>query len=399
MGEVILLGSIFCSAITVYLLFNKADSYQLFSSRILAVFFIANTWCAIAYLLIISNWIIYIPHFYKTAAPFNFLIPLLGYLYIRTLLKNEVAFQKYDWLHFIPFVACLINYLPLYTMGATEKSKLVALLIEDYSINYTSKDGFLPENIIRGARIIQIPIYLFFQWQLVLTFNKKKIAPIYEAHKKHVLKWLTIFNWNSSLILISVLFLFALFYFNPEIVTSKMIIIIPALAIAIGYLILSSFLLLNPAVLFGFPNNISNNEKENASKLKVSHRLITKNYEKTTEELLSYFKVNQPFLKTTISINEVAHALNISVSELSFIINHKFNQRFTDFVNKYRIEFVIDKIEEGFCDKFTVESLSIMAGFASKSTFNIAFKKIMNCTPTEFIGQKNNELQKLSKFV
>ena len=399
MGEVILLGSIFCSAITVYLLFNKADSYQLFSSRILAVFFIANTWCALAYLLIISNWIIYIPHFYKTAAPFNFLIPLLGYLYIRTLLKNEVAFQKYDWLHFIPFVACLINYLPLYTMGATEKSKLVALLIEDYSINYTSKDGFLPENIIRGARIIQIPIYLFFQWQLVLTFNKKKIAPIYEAHKKHVLKWLTIFNWNSSLILISVLFLFALFYFNPEIVTSKMIIIIPALAIAIGYLILSSFLLLNPAVLFGFPNNISNNEKENASKLKVSHRLITKNYEKTTEELLSYFKVNQPFLKTTININEVAHALNISVSELSFIINHKFNQRFTDFVNKYRIEFVIDKIEEGFCDKFTVESLSIMAGFASKSTFNIAFKKIMNCTPTEFIGQKNNELQKLSKFV
>ena len=396
MGEVILLGSIFCSAITVYLLFNKADSYQLFSSRILAVFFIANTWCALAYLLIISNWIIYIPHFYKTAAPFNFLIPLLGYLYIRTLLKNEVAFQKYDWLHFIPFVACLINYLPLYTMGATEKSKLVALLIEDYSINYTSKDGFLPENIIRGARIIQIPIYLFFQWQLVLTFNKKKIAPIYEAHKKHVLKWLTIFNWNSSLILISVLFLFALFYFNPEIVTSKMIIIIPALAIAIGYLILSSFLLLNPAVLFGFPNNISNNEKENASKLKVSHRLITKNYEKTTEELLSYFKVNQPFLKTTISINEVAHALNISVSELSFIINHKFNQRFTDFVNKYRIEFVIDKIEEGFCDKFTVESLSKMAGFASKSTFNIAFKKIMNCTPTEFIGQKHNELQKLS---
>ena len=399
MGEVILLGSIFCSAITVYLLFNKADSYQLFSSRILAVFFIANTWCALAYLLIISNWIIYIPHFYKTAAPFNFLIPLLGYLYIRTLLKNEVAFQKYDWLHFIPFVACLINYLPLYTMGATEKSKLVALLIEDYSINYTSKDGFLPENIIRGARIIQIPIYLFFQWQLVLTFNKKKIAPIYEAHKKHVLKWLTIFNWNSSLILISVLFLFALFYFNPEIVTSKMIIIIPALAIAIGYLILRSFLLLNPEMLFEFPFIISKTEKESTSKLKVSHRLITKNYEKTTEELLSYFKVNQPFLKTTISINEVAHALNISVSELSFIINHKFNQRFTDFVNKYRIEFVIDKIEEGFCDKFTVESLSIMAGFASKSTFNIAFKKIMNCTPSEFIGQKNNELQKLSKFV
>jgi AraC-like DNA-binding protein len=396
MGEVILLGSIFCSAITVYLLFNRTDSNQLFSSRILGVFFIANTWCALAYLLIISGWIVYIPHFYKTAAPFNYLIPPLGYLYIRTLLKNEGAFQKYDWLHFIPFVACVINYLPLYTMGTTEKSKLVALLIEDYSINYTSKDGIFPEYISRAARIIQIPIYLFLQWQLLLTFNKKKIEPFFETHKNHVLKWVNIFNWNSSLILVSVVFLFALFYFNPEIGTSKIIIIIPSLVIALGYLILSSFLLLNPAVLFGFPYIISNKEIESTSKLKVSHRLLTKNYEKTTEELLRHFKVNQPFLKKTISINEVAHSLNISVSELSFIINHKFNQRFTDFVNKYRIEFVINKIEDGFCDKFTVESLSIMAGFASKSTFNIAFKKIMNCTPSEFIWKKNNELQKLS---
>jgi AraC-like DNA-binding protein len=396
MGEVILLGSIFCSAITVYLLFNRTVSCQLFSSKILGIFFIANTWCAIAYLLIISGWIIYIPHFYKTSAPLNHLLPPLGYLYIRVILKNEIAFQKYDWLHFIPFGACTINYLPLYTMGITEKSTLVAQLINDYSIIFTSKDGFLPEYIIKTVRLIQIPIYLFLQWQLVLTFNKKKIAPIYEAQKNHVLKWLNIFNWNSSLILISILFIFALFYFNPEIGSSKMIITIPSLVIALGYLTLSSFLLLNPEVLFGLPYIISTNKKENTSIQKNKNRLLTKNYEKNTEELLLHFKVNQPFLRKTISINEVAHSLNISVSDLSFIINHKFNQRFTDFVNKYRIEFVINKIEDGFCDKFTVESLSIIAGFASKSTFNIAFKKIMNCTPSEFIWQKNNELQKLS---
>ena len=186
-------------------------------------------------------------------------------------------------------------------MGATEKSKLVAQLIEDYSINYTSKDGFLPEYIATITRIIQIPIYLFLQWQLLLTFNKKKIAPIYEAHKKHVLKWLNIFNWNSSLILISVVFLFALFYFNPEIGTSKMIITIPSLVIALGYLILSSFLLLNPAVLFGLPYIISTNKKENTSPPKNNNRLLTKNYEKNTEELLRHFKVNQPFLSKTIA--------------------------------------------------------------------------------------------------
>lgn len=388
MGEVILIGSIFCSAITVYLLFNKTYNYQLFSSRILAIFLIANTWCALAYLLIISGLIIYTPHFYKTAAPINYLLPPLGYLYIRTILKNENRFKKYDWLHFIPFAIVSINYLPLYTMGTTEKSKLVAQLIEDYSINYTSKDGFLQENLIRLARVIQIPIYLFFQWKLVFDFNKKKIVPIFKAHKKHVVNWLNIFNWNSSLILISVLFLFALFFFNPETGTSKMVVIIPGLVISLGFLILSSFLLINPEVLFGFPYIISDDEKDSTSKQKVSNKSLTKNYEKITEELLNHFKTNQPFLRKNITINEIANSLNITVSDISFITNHILNQRFTDFVNKHRIEFVVKKMEEGFCDKFTVESLSELAGFTSKSTFNIAFKKIMRCTPSDFISQK-----------
>jgi hypothetical protein len=40
-------------------------------------------------------------------------------------------------------------------MGATEKSKLVAQLVEDYSINYTSKDGILPEYITTSTSIFK----------------------------------------------------------------------------------------------------------------------------------------------------------------------------------------------------------------------------------------------------
>ena len=40
----------------------------------------------------------------------------------------------------------------------------------------------------------------------------------------------------------------------------------------------------------------------------------------------------------------------------------------------------------GYLNKFTVESLSKEAGFSSKSTFNVAFKKVNLCTPSEYIA-------------
>ena len=56
-------------------------------------------------------------------------------------------------------------------MGATEKSKLVALLIEDYSINYTSKDGFLAENVLglqMETDLLKKPVTTLAQAQMLL---------------------------------------------------------------------------------------------------------------------------------------------------------------------------------------------------------------------------------------
>ena len=86
MIEVIYLGGVFCAFLTVYVLLLKQGALRSYADYLLSFFFILEAWAVIMYLLIYSGWIANVPHLYKTAAPFNFLFPVLTYLYVRAVL-------------------------------------------------------------------------------------------------------------------------------------------------------------------------------------------------------------------------------------------------------------------------------------------------------------------------
>jgi AraC-like DNA-binding protein len=54
----------------------------------------------------------------------------------------------------------------------------------------------------------------------------------------------------------------------------------------------------------------------------------------------------------------------------------------------HRINYIIAKMQGEYLEKYTLESLSLEAGFVNKATFNSAFKKQMKCTPSEYLAQK-----------
>ena len=105
------------------------------------------------------------------------------------------------------------------------------------------------------------------------------------------------------------------------------------------------------------------------------------------KRIVHFFETEKPFLNKELNSNQVSVALKIPSRELSFIINNHFGQRFTDFLNKYRIEHITKKINKEYLSNFTIEAIASEAGFASKSTFNLAFKKYHQCTPTEYLSK------------
>ncbi|MDR3266952.1 MAG: helix-turn-helix domain-containing protein, partial [Tannerella sp.] len=58
---------------------------------------------------------------------------------------------------------------------------------------------------------------------------------------------------------------------------------------------------------------------------------------------------------------------------------------FNTFVNKYRIEAVVEMFDNRAQDKYSLDHIYSKVGFRYQSTFNTAFKKIMGMTPTEYI--------------
>lgn len=387
MSEVIFLGSIFCSIITAYLLFFRLPDYQQFSGRILGFSMLFFSLGACIYLLIHSGWILQVPFMFKTAAPVNFLIPPFAYIYIRSVLKDEQKLISKDYLHFIPAFLVFVNYIPVYFMPALQKQELLQNIMKDFSLSYLTENGYIGEKYLFFARMFQSIVYLFFQWKLVVDYKKELLLDKYEGHTNEVMKWLKTFNWLFSSTILGYIILFIIISSDPSLAKSEQIMLIPGYILAFSFLGLSSYLLVQPQVLFGLPYVKSESRSvHDLHIVKNDTVAVPKEYDEEIFQLKKYFEEQHPYLNNDLNINEVAVALDIPAREVSFIINQHFNQRFTDFVNMYRIKYVNQKIKTGYLNKFTVESLSKEAGFSSKSTFNVAFKKVNQCTPSEYIA-------------
>ena len=104
--------------------------------------------------------------------------------------------------------------------------------------------------------------------------------------------------------------------------------------------------------------------------------------------LIDYMETEKPYLKGDLTLQELAGKCGISSHHLSEVINTKLFQSYYDFVNKYRVDEFIAKLEQDREKKYTILSLAYDCGFNSKSSFNSIFKKFTGKTPSEYRKQE-----------
>jgi AraC-like DNA-binding protein len=101
-------------------------------------------------------------------------------------------------------------------------------------------------------------------------------------------------------------------------------------------------------------------------------------------KLNSYMTEEEPYLDPSLTIYDLAKKTGIPSKEVSLMINHELNQHFFDFVNGYRIRKAMDLLKDPGKKEFTVLEILYEVGFNSKSSFNTAFKKYTQITPTQY---------------
>ncbi len=98
-----------------------------------------------------------------------------------------------------------------------------------------------------------------------------------------------------------------------------------------------------------------------------------------------YIIAQEAFKTTDLSLEKIAFTLSSSTHKLSAIFNNVYKMTFADFVNRQRIKSIqLQMADAGVMRNFTIEALARQTGFASRSAFYNAFKKIVGVSPAEY---------------
>ena len=105
---------------------------------------------------------------------------------------------------------------------------------------------------------------------------------------------------------------------------------------------------------------------------------------KQIESLKDFMIKKEPYLDSSLTIQDLAEQVKMPVKDLSALINLYMNKHFFDFINEYRIEKAKEILKDSSQKDLTVLEILFQVGFNSKSSFSTSFKKHTGKTPTEF---------------
>lgn len=105
-------------------------------------------------------------------------------------------------------------------------------------------------------------------------------------------------------------------------------------------------------------------------------------------KLDALMKSEKPYRNPELSVAELSEMLGTKAHILSKVINEHCEKNFRDFVNTYRVEEFITLANTEEYKHYTFLALAQEVGFNSKSTFNLAFKKVTNQNPRDYFKSR-----------
>jgi AraC-like DNA-binding protein len=95
------------------------------------------------------------------------------------------------------------------------------------------------------------------------------------------------------------------------------------------------------------------------------------------------------YFESDISLSKISKLVGKSTQNTSEVINQYAKQNFNDFINYYRIQEAKKMLLDDKNEKYTISSIAFDIGFNSLSSFNTAFKKFEETTPSLYRKSKS----------
>jgi len=319
------------------------------------------------YLLFLTGIIRVLPNMLGVLFPFVYLTGPALLFFIKMALDVTFRFKKIHWLHLLPFVWGWWQMRAVFGMNRNEKLVFIDWLLHP--------EAFIPVNAVLLGNM-HIYVLLGYGVAAWLLAHRAQKSAGNESHQK-IARWYRLF----ALLFIAVLLLdvAAKITFSslsiPGSNAEYALALLPAIALhAVGYHALRA--------TGGFPK--IQPEAAPAAKYKTSP-LDASRLELGKQALLQWMETERPYLNSNLKITDLAQQLNMPSHHLSQVLNEAIQLNFNDFINTYRISEAQRRLKDERYRHLSIEALGMDCGFANKTTFNRAFKKIAGTTPGEFL--------------
>ncbi len=352
-----LLGAAQGALLALALLTTKAGRQT--ANRLLAALTLTISIVVSGAVLLTSNYVFVFPHLSRIHQPFVFLAAPLLFLYIRELTSREKRFERRDFLHFIPFGACLIYLLPYFLQSRTAKINILSLeYIQSFGQWY----------YVRSAMFIaQTLVYLILIVLIIVEYSRRA-QERNSSRDRAVLFEVRFFVIATAVLWCAVVLRYAI----PTMPNLVVPLGASLLVYALGYLKMRR------------PEPQTNGKDELSVKKYEKSRLTPERSERYLDKLLNFMTKEKPFTDGDLTIQRLSEKLSIPAHHLSQTINERLGQTFSDFINSYRVEEAKKKLLDPALKHLSVLGIAEEVGFNSKSSFNAVFKKHTNMTPSEF---------------
>ncbi|HQR94042.1 MAG TPA: AraC family transcriptional regulator, partial [Sediminibacterium sp.] len=378
--------------------------------RIANFYLAAYFWCfglsVMISLAVVFGYVHSYPHVYRLSFFPGALIMPFAFLYLRRKLYATKP-SLFDLLHFLPFFLYLIDYFPFLLLSGSEKLQIYLQEAKDpIRIKLAYSEGwFMPDFGHVVLRYILFFGYWIAQVWILLKAMQNPNHP-FNYQEKVQKNWLQIFV--GSLFLAIITPLLALWLGEGQTLSNWI-----NVAAFAASLIQVYYLVFHPEVLYSLDTayitpkklpldasslplfEVSSDESLAISEYEDPILTIQSSKRPASEDTLdqiqqvveAFMHSMKPFTKPRFSIRDLSENTSIPVYRLSQYINQRYQINFYGYINQFRIEYFLSKIEAKEHDLKTLDALSSECGFQSRATFVRAFKFKTGLTPSEFISR------------
>ena len=359
---------LFVALIGFYVVFLICFNRQIHkpSRLLIATFIFLHSFFILHIAINRSNYYFQYPHTYLMSTWASFLYGPLLYLYFKSTIQ-KYRFKTRDLLHLIPTII-LIGYLSYTVYAYTCETKIQWMLSR-------VQHGLNPQDSSKLALLVVLKI-------ISLTVYGYFIGKVYKRGKREKLVQTKSQIWQKNVYYIHILYVITYSAYGILIandVSSGLVYDVSVASMALMVLYVGYSANIQPDVFSGaydYTNRLF--PKYEKSGLTPSLSLELK------ENLIYLFTHERIYKENNISLDMVAQKLNTTRHNTSQIINEHFNVSFHEFVNMYRIKEAKQLLVEDKSRRLNIINVAYEVGYNNKVTFNKAFKKDTQLTPSQY---------------